>query len=209
MSDETKGARPCASKTSTPPSGVDSEGIPSDTPAASAAVGGPGRGPVGEANIDLVQESARPHDKAPGASDAATSRLSRTQAKRIAMQSGKPTTAADGMTYGPDGVTAPSSGPASDEERARAWWGEIHKWDMPDLARHIAEVRAAANEEAAKVVEKQASIHRMRAQVFADDADRADGEAQQDDVEYEEKIAAAFEYLASRIRSRTTHAVRK
>jgi hypothetical protein len=56
-------------------------------------------------------------------------------------------------------------------------------------------------ETGAHVVDRYASIHRMRAQSFADDSDRADGEAQADDVEREEKAAELLEYVASRIRA--------
>lgn len=63
-------------------------------------------------------------------------------------------------------------------------------------------------ETGAEVVDKQASIHRMRAQSFADDSDRADGEAQADDIEREEKAAEMLEYVASRIRAMVPAALR-
>ncbi len=56
----------------------------------------------------------------------------------------------------------------------------------------------------AKVVEKQASIHRMRAQTFADDGDRADEEARADDIDRAEAAAEALEYAASRVRALAT-----
>jgi len=66
----------------------------------------------------------------------------------------------------------------------------------------LTEVRAEERSVCAAIVERQASIHRMRAQSYADDGDRADGEAQSDDIEREESIAEALEYVASRMRHR-------
>ena len=59
----------------------------------------------------------------------------------------------------------------------------------------------ATIETCAKVVDKQASVHRMRAQAFADDSDRADGGAQGDDIECEEQAAELLEYVATRVRA--------
>lgn len=62
------------------------------------------------------------------------------------------------------------------------------------------------NEACAGIADREASIRRMRAQSFADDSDRADGEAQADDIEREEAIADALEYVAARMRQRTAKA---
>lgn len=78
------------------------------------------------------------------------------------------------------------------------------KHDRPEaqsLDEKLDAQRDCALEAAALAVDKQASIRRMRGQSFADDSDRADGEAQADDIEREEEIAEALEYAATRIRA--------
>jgi hypothetical protein len=85
----------------------------------------------------------------------------RTQAKRLAIQMGKPVTARDGTTYGPTGEQYPeppaSSGPASDEDRAREWLahGGLEKTvaRVRSLAALLAEVRAEEREACADLCE--------------------------------------------------------
>ncbi len=76
--------------------------------------------------------------------------------------------------------------------------------DEPTL---LAVLRAEEREVCALIVEQQASIRRMRAQSIADDSDRADGEAQSDDIAREESAADLLEYVAARVRQRTETAL--
>lgn len=71
----------------------------------------------------------------------------------------------------------------------------------PMLRAAEARGRERGLELAEAAVAKVASIHRMRAQAFSDDSDRADSEAQTDDIECEETKAEVAEYAASRIRA--------
>lgn len=102
-----------------------------------------------------------------------------------------------------------SSEPLDDLERAWRWMlrqganGGTTQQDVVDL---MNEIRAEEREACAAIVDHQASVRRMRAQVFEDDSDRADGEAQADDVEREETIANALEFVAARVRHRSAKA---
>ncbi len=69
------------------------------------------------------------------------------------------------------------------------------------LVEEFAHVRAEERDACAKVVEKQASINRMRMQALADDSDRMDGGAQTDDIDRAEEAAEVLEYTAMRVRA--------
>lgn len=64
----------------------------------------------------------------------------------------------------------------------------------------LQEIQNSEREACVALVTKQASIRRMRAQSIVDDGDRADGEAQSDDIEREEGAAELLEYVAARLR---------
>ena len=92
---------------------------------------------------------------------------------------------------------------AAEKARAEAWLDGacFAREELPSLLALLADVRRDSIEMAASVVDKQASIHRMRAQAFADDSDRADGSAQADDIDTAETFAELLGYVAGRIRA--------
>jgi len=73
--------------------------------------------------------------------------------------------------------------------------------EVARLRAALEQIRRETIEACAKVVDKQASIRRMRAHAFDDDSDRADGCAKVDDIEREEGEATLLEYTAARVRA--------
>jgi hypothetical protein len=94
------------------------------------------------------------------------------------------------------------------EKRAKAYLGisdYVSRTSRELIDELVALLRAVAAEEreaCEATVAKVASVHRMRAQSYLDDSDRADAESVEDDIAIEEVKADAVEYAASRIRAR-------